>query len=129
MYPVPGRPTRTEARLIRTLFLALCLVMVAGDLAQPLLYPWTSRYWGALGGAAIYGGTAAAVASGWVQARWIVVVLPALPTVLLAGWLANQPVPVEPDAWMISLWLVQLTIAALGLRGFSADVDRQDGAG
>ncbi|MCB9665105.1 MAG: hypothetical protein H6732_13405 [Alphaproteobacteria bacterium] len=98
------------------LLLALVLLVVLADLAQPLLLPWEPRFVAALGGAAIYGAAAAGLVAG---ARWplaVVGLMPLIPWGALLAWSLGAPLPLDPSAWMVGIAGVQLAAGGVAWR-------------
>lgn len=100
---------------MRRSLLAVLLVIVLADLAQPVMLPWRSKFLGALAGAALYGVCAVGVV---LHRRWPLVVITCLPLIpigvlVLAGL---GVAPVQPDAPMLGVLLLQVLAAGLSLR-------------
>lgn len=92
---------------------AVCMLIAAADLSQPLLMDWIPKHWGALGGGLFYLTTGALLLRDVRPAAWAVVALPAIPVTVLALWAAGVSVPVQPDGLMVAILVLQLTAAAL----------------
>jgi hypothetical protein len=107
-----GVEPRTTGPVWRGLAVAAGLVALA-DAAQPLVFDWKPKLYGALAGAALY----AAIAIGaWGRRRWaagLALAVPALPVGVLAATAAGVDLPVTPDAAMVGILVVQLVAAGL----------------
>lgn len=99
----------------RTLLIASSLV-IAADLAQPLLQPWAPRHLGAVAGAAIYATIAVGAVRGWRPTAWLAVGMPLVPASVLTGWALGAPVPVVPDWPMVGVALLQVGVALAAVR-------------
>lgn len=98
---------------MRNALIAVLVAIVACDLAQPMLLAWRPKFWGALGGAAIYALCAAGVARDVPAARLVVVAMPVIPIGVLGLWATGLATSVQPDAPMVGVLALQLCAAAL----------------
>lgn len=62
---------------------------------------------GALAGAAIYSGVAALLWRGWRWPAWVAVLLPASPILVILATTAGIALPVQPDAAMKGVLVLQ----------------------
>lgn len=92
----------------RRVLLALALVVVVADLAQPLVLPWEDRFWAAFAGAGVYALVAAGAWRAWRWTMWVAMAMPVVPLATLLGWALGMPVPVAPNPWMVGIAAVQL---------------------
>ena len=93
--------------------MGLCWLIALADALQPVLLDWRPKFVGALLGAIFYAVCAVAIGRGVRGMAWGVLLLPVVPSSLLGLWAAGVQVPVEPDAMMVAVWVLQLVAAGL----------------
>ncbi|MCB9697135.1 MAG: hypothetical protein H6738_10180 [Alphaproteobacteria bacterium] len=104
----------------------LAWTVAAMDLAQVLLLDWRPKHWGALAGAGLYVLLGVGALRGVPAALLILAAMPLVPLTTLALWAGGVALPVEPDAGMIGVLVVQLGTA---LASFLAIREAQRGTG
>lgn len=90
---------------------AACVLIVALDWMQPLLFEWRPKHVGAVLGGALYLVAAVGIARGARPLALVVAAMPAIPltTLTLAG--LGVALPVQPDTPMIVVMSVQIVAA------------------
>lgn len=84
----------------------MCIAAV--DLVQ---VAWLGKGFGAVAGAALYGGVAFGARRGWRGAAWVAVITPVLPATILAGVWGPSVGERFVDRGMIGVFVVQLAAA------------------
>lgn len=96
-----------------------CLIATL-DVIQPLFLEWRPKFVGALGGAVIYSAIALLV---WRGRRWplyIAGLMPIIPSVTLVLYVSGASLPVQPDAWMLGIYGLQLAASASAILALRA---------
>lgn len=85
-----------------------CLLVCSLDLVQLAIRPWEMARLGAVAGAILYAMAALLMVRHHPAGSWMACLIPTIPTAIL---LSNAITGVQPDAWMIGIYAVQLVAA------------------
>ena len=91
------------------------------DLAQVVLLDWGPKHWGALLGAALYVVLGAGAWRGVRAADLVLAVMPLVPLTTLALWAGGVALPLEPDAGMLGVMVVQIGAALASVLAIRED--------
>ena len=100
-----------------------CLLVAGADFAQPLLFDWVPKFYGAIAGGLLYLVAGVTIARGVRALAYVVAVMPVIPLTVLALTVLGVSLPMKPDVAMVVIMGGQIAAAvasAMWLRQPSA---------